>query len=298
MSELLRNLVRACLFVSISVWIIALAYDVAIETSAGVQIDLADSALYMSTSNAEAPALEVRGAIPFEVVGIGYGWLSWEGVQLLGGWPSYRGHGTRGFTVMVPLWLPAALFLVAHLGLALPRRRLANRRRAGSCLACGYNLRGLQDPRCPECGVAFDPAERRRVRPVKQPLSGWKRRILTVGAATGLMLGLGSGAAWVKSHFGGWTRRGVDSIYLQAGLAGYEHDAWFEKYSDPVVMTWWEGGLDTERGASAEWAVLHEFTCRVRIPLWLPTMGFGLSFALLMLVLINDKRARVVTARE
>lgn len=25
------------------------------------------------------------------------------------------------------------------------------------CKKCGYNLRGLRDPRCPECGTPFDP---------------------------------------------------------------------------------------------------------------------------------------------
>jgi hypothetical protein len=26
------------------------------------------------------------------------------------------------------------------------------------CIPCGYDLRGQQTPRCPECGAAFDPA--------------------------------------------------------------------------------------------------------------------------------------------
>lgn len=29
----------------------------------------------------------------------------------------------------------------------------------GHCQKCGYDLRGLPEPRCPECGRAFDPAE-------------------------------------------------------------------------------------------------------------------------------------------
>jgi len=29
----------------------------------------------------------------------------------------------------------------------------------GHCLECGYNLTGLSEPRCPECGVPFDPEE-------------------------------------------------------------------------------------------------------------------------------------------
>jgi hypothetical protein len=30
---------------------------------------------------------------------------------------------------------------------------------AGLCTVCGYDLRGLSEPRCPECGSAFDPRE-------------------------------------------------------------------------------------------------------------------------------------------
>jgi hypothetical protein len=27
----------------------------------------------------------------------------------------------------------------------------------GACVRCGYSLYGLDEPRCPECGTAFDP---------------------------------------------------------------------------------------------------------------------------------------------
>ena len=37
-----------------------------------------------------------------------------------------------------------------------PLRRW-RRHRKGLCLNCGYNLRGLTEPRCPECAKAFDP---------------------------------------------------------------------------------------------------------------------------------------------
>ncbi len=36
-------------------------------------------------------------------------------------------------------------------------------RRAFTCRDCGYDLHGLPEPRCPECGSAFDPDERERV---------------------------------------------------------------------------------------------------------------------------------------
>lgn len=30
----------------------------------------------------------------------------------------------------------------------------------GLCKRCGYKLKGLTEPRCPECGTAFDPEDR------------------------------------------------------------------------------------------------------------------------------------------
>ncbi len=30
----------------------------------------------------------------------------------------------------------------------------------GQCLECGYDLRGTVEPRCPECGIPFDPSSR------------------------------------------------------------------------------------------------------------------------------------------
>ena len=36
-------------------------------------------------------------------------------------------------------------------------------RRAFTCKKCGYDLQGLTEHRCPECGTAFDPAEQERI---------------------------------------------------------------------------------------------------------------------------------------
>ena len=36
-------------------------------------------------------------------------------------------------------------------------------RRAFTCKQCGYDLHGLTESRCPECGTKFDPAEKQRV---------------------------------------------------------------------------------------------------------------------------------------
>lgn len=59
-----------------------------------------------------------------------------------------------------PLWAPISLLAcypsVVLIGVSRTRRR----RRRGLCLSCGYNLTGLPNARCPECGTAFDPRER------------------------------------------------------------------------------------------------------------------------------------------
>lgn len=61
--------------------------------------------------------------------------------------------------VTLPLWMLFAVFAtypaVVLVRGPLRRRR---RRRMGLCIRCGYNLKGLPEPRCPECG-----------RTVKQP---------------------------------------------------------------------------------------------------------------------------------
>jgi len=58
----------------------------------------------------------------------------------------------------VPFWGPAALLLVcpaiALMSGPIRRRR---RRKRGECVKCGYNLTGLPEPRCPECGTVFVP---------------------------------------------------------------------------------------------------------------------------------------------
>jgi hypothetical protein len=49
--------------------------------------------------------------------------------------------------------------------------------REGSCLGCGYALRGLTEPRCPECGRGFDPLDPRTFR-AGRPISRLTRLIL------------------------------------------------------------------------------------------------------------------------
>lgn len=62
-------------------------------------------------------------------------------------------------TVVLPFWTMVAL-LSAYPTIAFvcPPLRRRHRRRKGLCLECGYNLRGLPEPRCPECGTEIDPS--------------------------------------------------------------------------------------------------------------------------------------------
>jgi hypothetical protein len=55
--------------------------------------------------------------------------------------------------LVVPFWFPFVLF-AAYPALAFlrgPLRRYRRRKR-GLCVRCGYNLTGLTESRCPECG--------------------------------------------------------------------------------------------------------------------------------------------------
>ena len=63
-------------------------------------------------------------------------------------------------SVGFPAWLPLLSF-AAYPTLAFisgPLRRYRRRKR-GLCVKCGYNLTGLPEPRCPECGEQVKDAE-------------------------------------------------------------------------------------------------------------------------------------------
>ena len=58
------------------------------------------------------------------------------------------------------LWTFAGcLVLIAFvIPMHLHYRRIQRRYSEGQCIKCGYNLTGLTEPRCPECGTEFAPA--------------------------------------------------------------------------------------------------------------------------------------------
>jgi len=81
----------------------------------------------------------------------------------------------------------------------------------GRCRHCGYDLRGQQVCRCPECGEAFDPQRTKRTRPVRpQAGLGWSlvalvasglnslcAVVLAIEHAQALAVNWGSGCACV-----------------------------------------------------------------------------------------------------
>jgi hypothetical protein len=76
------------------------------------------------------------------------GWRRWLGfeVRRQSGWT----------TLTLPLWVFAAMCLIAPAHWVLLRRRDRRRRRESRCVDCGYDLRGSPG-RCPECGASSAP---------------------------------------------------------------------------------------------------------------------------------------------
>ncbi len=56
--------------------------------------------------------------------------------------------------IIVPLWIPTALFTLILWFSSLPLHRRRKRKKLGLCQKCGYDLRASKD-RCPECGEEF-----------------------------------------------------------------------------------------------------------------------------------------------
>jgi hypothetical protein len=68
------------------------------------------------------------------------------------------------------------------------------------CRRCGYELRGLTSPRCPECGRTFDPNDQRTY--LRRPLKRWMRQLKRVVIVLAVML-LPPTATW-GWFFWGW----------------------------------------------------------------------------------------------
>ena len=66
-------------------------------------------------------------------------------------WPS-----ANSSYVCVPIYWLAMLFVILPVFDVLGLNSRRKRRKRGLCLNCGYNLKGLTEPRCPECNTPFD----------------------------------------------------------------------------------------------------------------------------------------------
>ena len=75
-------------------------------------------------------------------------------------WSFKSEHGLgyyHAWHLVIPLWMPTLLCVIATGFLCIPPIRQhcrRKRKKLGLCVKCGYDLRGSKD-RCPECGEEF-----------------------------------------------------------------------------------------------------------------------------------------------
>lgn len=91
------------------------------------------------------------GPGPIDLGPIGTCWIPYLLVQDRSGI-----HHEFHWAVWIPLWIPTLLFSLVAWRSFLPIWNRRKRRKLGLCFNCGYNLRALTEPRCPECGTPFE----------------------------------------------------------------------------------------------------------------------------------------------
>ena len=67
-----------------------------------------------------------------------------------------RGVTFRNKLLSFPHWVLALLFSIPSFLGAVKALRRRKRKKLGLCVKCGYNLKGLTELRCPECGTQFE----------------------------------------------------------------------------------------------------------------------------------------------
>jgi hypothetical protein len=85
------------------------------------------------------------------------------------------------FYTLGRLWSYTAMGVMLFAILYVCEKIVLLDRRAFTCKKCGYDLHGLPETRCPECGSNFDPAEREAILArVHSPPPKPKRRWIAV----------------------------------------------------------------------------------------------------------------------
>jgi hypothetical protein len=122
-----------------------------------------ENEIWISDTTPSRPwrAAMIRGTLHVVVMGTGGKLAPPTGIRKSAQWGPFYVRSlnigsiqSRGFGV--PFWALGLLFaFYPSLALITGPIRRRRRRRRGLCLRCGYNLTGLPEPRCPECGTAF-----------------------------------------------------------------------------------------------------------------------------------------------
>ncbi len=83
---------------------------------------------------------------------------AWRGSMSYGYFPIAGRPPAGEFSYFrLPVWLPVSLMILFPVrSMIVGPWRERRRRNRNQCVACGYNLYGLTEPRCPECGTACD----------------------------------------------------------------------------------------------------------------------------------------------
>ncbi len=99
--------------------------------------------------------------------------------------------------LMARVWTYSMMLATFFMLLYLCEKVTLLDRRAFTCKQCGYDLHGLQEKRCPECNLEFDPDERERILArISAPPPRRKYRwvaplvvvILALGVAAGMLV--------------------------------------------------------------------------------------------------------------
>jgi len=94
------------------------------------------------------------------------------------------------------------------------------------CRQCGYELRGLTAPRCPECGRAFRPDDPHTYR--RRPFHPWIRHMKRIAIAS-LSVALTSTTVW-GSFFWGWYNEHRALAEMKVALSS--------EYYTPIISPW------------------------------------------------------------